>query len=48
MAEGNQALWQACRYHEDYRKVEGDWLIAHLRISGPRMAAKYEEGWARG
>ncbi len=46
MEAGNQALWQACRYHERYRKVEGRWLIAELRIRGPRMAADYETGWA--
>jgi len=46
MEKDNQALWQACRYHEDYRKVDGQWLIAHLRISGPRMAADYRQGWA--
>jgi ketosteroid isomerase-like protein len=44
---GNQALWQACRYHETYRKVDGRWLISSLSIRGPRMAADYETGWAR-
>jgi len=47
MTEGNQALWQACRYHEDYRKADGRWLISHLRIRGPRISADYAEGWAR-
>ena len=46
MAEENQALWQACRYHEDYRKVDGAWKIAHLRVKSPRMSAAYEKGWA--
>jgi ketosteroid isomerase-like protein len=46
MEEGSRAMWQACRYHETYRKVNGQWLIAHLKISGPRMAADYREGWA--
>ena len=44
MEEGSRAMWQACRYHETYRKVNGQWLIAHLKISGPRMAADYREG----
>ncbi len=48
LAEGNQAVWQACRYHEDYRKVGGEWKIAHLRVKGPRMSAGYEKGWAAG
>jgi len=47
MEEGNQALWQACRYHEQYRKAAGKWLIQHLEVKGPRMAADYEKGWAR-
>jgi len=44
--EGNQAKWQAARYHEDYLKVNGDWKIAHLRVKGPAMSADYEKGWA--
>jgi hypothetical protein len=45
--EDNQAKWQATRYHEDYRKVSGEWKIRHLRIHGPSMSADYEKGWAR-
>jgi hypothetical protein len=45
--EGNQAKWQAARYHEDYVKVNGDWKIQHLRIKGPGMSADYEKGWAK-
>ena len=44
--EGNQAKWQAARYHEDYVKVNGEWKIQHLRIKGPAMSADYEKGWA--
>ena len=47
MYEGNQARWQTCRYHEDYRKVDGHWKIAHLRIRAPTMSADYETGWAK-
>lgn len=47
MEKDNQALWQACRYHESYRKVEGEWLIERLTVKGPRMAVDYETGWAR-
>ena len=46
MEKDNQALWQACRYHEAYRKVDGRWLIERLTVKGPRMAADYREGWA--
>ena len=45
--EGNQAKWQAARYHEDYVKIEGEWKIKHLRVKGPRMSADYQEGWAK-
>ncbi len=45
--DGNQAKWQATRYHEDYAKVDGEWKIKHLRIRGPGMSADYETGWAR-
>ena len=46
MEKDNQALWQACRYHEVYRKVDGRWLIERLTVKGPRMAADYQTGWA--
>ena len=45
--EGNQARWQAARYHEDYVKVSGEWKIQHLRVKGPAMVADYEKGWAK-
>ena len=47
MREGNQAKWQAARYHEDYVKVNGQWKIRHLRVKGPAFSANYETGWAR-
>ena len=47
MEAGNQAMWQACRYHEDYVKVAGEWKIQHLRVKAPRMSAGYETGWAK-
>ena len=44
--EGNQAKWQAARYHDDYIKQAGEWKIQHLRVKGPGMSADYEKGWA--
>lgn len=44
--DGNQAKWQATRYHEDYVKADGEWKIRHLRIRGPSMSVDYEKGWA--
>ena len=40
-----QARWQAARYHETYRKVDGEWKISSLKIVPPVMSVKYEEGW---
>ena len=45
--EGNQAMWQAARYREDYEKIDGTWKIKHLRVKGPGMSARYEAGWAK-
>lgn len=46
MRDGNQAKWQAARYHEDYVRVAGEWKIRHLKIAPPTMSADYESGWA--
>ncbi|MGI9324179.1 MAG: nuclear transport factor 2 family protein [Pseudomonadales bacterium] len=43
--DGNQAKWQATRYHEDYEKVDGEWKIKHLKIAPPGMSVDYEKGW---
>lgn len=45
--KNNQARWQAARYVEDYRRDNGTWKIAHLRVRGPTMIADYEKGWAK-
>ena len=44
--DGNQAKWQAARYNETYRKVDGEWKIEHLKVRGPGFSADYERGWA--
>ncbi len=41
-----QAKWQAARYEEQYRKVDGEWKIHHLKVSGPGMSVDYAAGWA--
>lgn len=41
-----QAKWQASRYHEVYRREDGVWKIAHLKIAPPTMAVDYHTGWA--
>lgn len=47
MRKDNRAVWQAARYHEDYVKLDGQWKIRHLKVTGPTMSADYETGWAR-
>jgi hypothetical protein len=44
--EDNKARWIACRYDDDYVKINGVWKYQHLRAD-IRMAALYEKGWAR-
>lgn len=44
--EPNKARWQTCRYEETYRRVDGVWKIAHLRVRGPSIAADHDKGWA--
>ena len=46
--DNNQAKWQATRYHEQYRRVGGEWKIAHLKIAPPGMSVPYERGWGDG
>lgn len=43
--KGNEARWIACRYEDDYVKVNGEWKYQHLRAI-VRVAAPYETGWA--
>ncbi len=43
--KGNRAMWLAARYEEDYVRIDGAWVIKHLRAIG-RIAAPYETGWA--
>jgi hypothetical protein len=43
--EKNDARWIACRYEDDYVKINGEWKYQHLRAE-IRMAAPYETGWA--
>ncbi len=43
--KGDQARWQAARYHEKYQKLAGDWFISHLKVMPPVMSVKYEKGW---
>jgi len=41
----NGARWIACKYEDDYVKVNGEWKYQHLRAI-IRVQAEYEKGWA--
>ena len=41
----NGARWIACKYEDDYVKVNGEWKYQHLRAV-IRVQAEYEKGWA--
>ena len=44
--EKHDARWLACRYEDDYVKVNGEWKYQHLRAI-IRVNAPYETGWAK-
>ncbi len=46
LAEGDQAVWLAARYEEDYVKVGGEWKFKHLRVF-PSFLTPYEQGWVK-
>jgi len=46
MAKGNQAVWLAAVYHDDYVRHDGRWMFKHLRVKS-HFLTPYEEGWAR-
>jgi hypothetical protein len=43
--QGNEARWIACRYEDDYVKINGEWKYQHLRAI-IRVNAPYATGWA--
>ncbi len=46
LAEGNQAVWLAARYAEEYVRVGGEWKFKHLKVSASFLTP-YEQGWAK-
>ena len=45
-ATGDQALWIAGRYHDEYRREEGEWRFAKVTVR-LTMLSPYEAGWSR-
>lgn len=45
-AAGNQGVWLAAVYHDDYVRVGGRWLFQHLRVT-TNFLTPYDQGWAK-
>ena len=45
-AEGDQALWMAGAYHDQYRREAGEWRFADVQIT-LKMLSPYEAGWSQ-
>jgi hypothetical protein len=41
---GNQALWIAGKYENDFRRVDGIWLMSHLRVHN-FFTTPFDKGW---
>ncbi|MGH9885738.1 MAG: nuclear transport factor 2 family protein [bacterium] len=45
-ATGDQALWIAARYHDEYRREDGAWRFSKVSVR-VNMLSPYELGWSR-
>lgn len=43
-SEGDEAVWYAAQYNDDYRRTAAGWKISHLRLNN-QMHAPYEKGF---
>lgn len=41
---GDQPLWIAGKYHNDFRRVDGVWLMSHLRVHN-FFTTPFDKGW---
>lgn len=46
MAKGNQAVWLAAIYHDEYVRIDGGWMFKRLKVTS-QFLTPYEEGWAK-
>ncbi len=46
LAEGNQAVWLAARYEEEYVKVGSEWKFKQLKVF-PSFLTPYDQGWVK-
>ncbi len=47
MEKEREPVWQTCRYHEKYSKVDGVWKIQHLKTQPPTLFAAHKSGWKK-
>lgn len=45
MTKGNQAVWGAVRYDEEYVKIDGEWKFKYVKLT-TFYWTPYELGWA--
>jgi len=45
-ADGNQAIFGAARYDEEYRRIDGEWQFWRLALISS-FWTPYEEGWVK-
>jgi SnoaL-like domain len=45
-AEGNQAVWGAAKYSEEYVKVNGEWKFKNLKVNS-EFWTPYDQGWVK-
>ena len=45
--EGNQAVWNAGRYEDDYVKVNGEWRFKQLKVEESYFTTPFDMGWAK-
>ena len=43
---GDQPLWIAGSYENDFRRVDGEWLISHLRVHN-FFTTPFDQGWVK-
>jgi hypothetical protein len=43
---GNQAVWGAAKYSEEYVKVNGEWKFKNLKVDS-QFWTPYDQGWAK-
>jgi ketosteroid isomerase-like protein len=46
MAKGNQAVWLAATYHDEYVRLDGKWMFQHLQVTA-KFLTPYDQGWAK-